>query len=78
MVKPEKQARVALTSSSDRLSELLSWHRRLGHPSFIVMKNSMLSFFLYINDSSLHCELCFGQEPLCSYPPSINNKFCAF
>ncbi|XP_024165520.1 uncharacterized protein LOC112172419 [Rosa chinensis] len=49
---------LALTLNSDRLSELWLWHRRLGHPSFGVMKKSMPSLFLGVSESSLHCETC--------------------
>ena len=49
---------VALTLSSDRVKEVWLWHRRMGHPSFGVMKKSIPSLFVGIKESSLQCETC--------------------
>ena len=44
--KPGAQSRTALTSNSDKLSEIWLWHRRLGHPSFTLMKKPCLLYLL--------------------------------
>ncbi|XP_024187552.2 uncharacterized protein LOC112192448 isoform X2 [Rosa chinensis] len=75
----EPEQPLALTSSSDRLSELWLWHRRLGHPSFGVMKKSMPSLFLGISDSSLHCETCaLAKSHRSSYPSSFHSSTMPF
>ncbi|PRQ48694.1 putative RNA-directed DNA polymerase [Rosa chinensis] len=55
-VKPEKAVQAALISTgvTNQVEELWLWHRRLGHPSFSVMKKSMPSLFLGIDESKLH------------------------
>nr|AFP55546.1 gag-pol polyprotein [Rosa rugosa] len=70
---------LTLTLSSDRLSEVWLWHRRLGHPSFRVMKKSMPSLFLGISDSSLHCETCaLAKSHRSSYPSSFHSSTMPF
>ncbi|PRQ52211.1 putative GAG-pre-integrase domain-containing protein [Rosa chinensis] len=56
--KPGAQSRVALTSNSDKISEIWLWHRRLGHPSFSLMKTTMPTLFIGVNESALRCETC--------------------
>ena len=53
--KPGAQPRTALMSTSDKLGEVWLWHRRLGHPSFSVMKKSMPSLFIGVDESVLRC-----------------------
>nr|XP_011465358.1 PREDICTED: uncharacterized protein LOC105351732 [Fragaria vesca subsp. vesca] len=70
---------LALTLNSDRLSELWLWHRRLGHPSFGVMKKSMPSLFLGIHESILHCETCaLAKSHRSSYPLSFHSSTMPF
>ncbi|XP_040362272.1 uncharacterized protein LOC112202395 [Rosa chinensis] len=70
---------LALTLNSDRLSELWLWHRRLGHPSFGVMKKSMPSLFLGVSESSLHCETCaLAKSHRSSYPSSFHSSTMPF
>ena len=70
---------VALTLSSDRVKEIWLWHRRMGHPSFGVMKKSMSSLFFGIKESSLHCETCvFAKSHKSSYSPSFSSSSAPF
>ncbi|PRQ35370.1 putative RNA-directed DNA polymerase [Rosa chinensis] len=70
---------LALTLNSDRLSELWLWHRRLGYPSFGVMKKSMPSLFLGVSESSLHCETCaLAKSHRSSYPSSFHSSTMPF
>ncbi|PRQ56600.1 putative RNA-directed DNA polymerase [Rosa chinensis] len=70
---------LALTLNSDRLNELWLWHRRLGHPSFGVMKKSMPSLFLGFSESRLHCETCaLAKSHRTSYPSSFHSSTMPF
>ena len=70
---------LALTLNSNRLSELWLWHRRLGHPSFRVMKKSMPSLFLGISESTLHCETCaLAKSHRSSYPLAFHSSTMPF
>ncbi|PRQ17544.1 putative RNA-directed DNA polymerase [Rosa chinensis] len=73
--KPGAQSRTALTSNSDKLSEVWLWHRRLGHPSFSLMKKYMPTLFIGVNESVLRCETCvLAKSHRATYPPSFSNK----
>ena len=73
--KPGTQSRTALITTSDRLSEVWLWHRRLGHPSFPVMKKSMPSLFIGVDESVLRCETCvLGKSHRSTYSPSLSQK----
>lgn len=77
--KPGKLGIAALTSSSDQLSEIFLWHRRLGHPSFGNMKKSMPSLFIGITESVLHCETCvLAKSHRVSYPLSYSKSSIPF
>ena len=70
---------VALTLNSDRVKQIWLWHRRMGHPSFGVMKKSMPSLFVGIKESSLHCETCvFAKSHKSSYSPSLSSSSAPF
>ncbi len=70
---------VALILSFDLVKEIWLWHRRMGHPSFGVMKKSMPSLFFGIKESSLHCETCvFAKSHKSSYSPSFSSSFAPF
>lgn len=43
---------------TDQIEELWLWHRRLGHPSFSVIKKLMPTLFFSTDESKLHCESC--------------------
>ena len=73
--KPGARASTALTSSSDKLSEIWLWHRRLGHPSFSLMKKSIPTLFIGVSETVLHCETCvLAKSHRITYSPSISNK----
>ena len=66
---------MALMSNSDKLSEVWLWHRRLGHPSFSVMKKSMPSLFICVDESVLHYETCvLGKSHRSTYSSRISNE----
>ncbi|XP_024185099.1 uncharacterized protein LOC112189935 [Rosa chinensis] len=80
-MKPEKAVQAALISTgvTNRVEELWLWHRRLGHPSFSVMKKSMPSLFLGIDESKLHCESCvLAKSHRTSYPLSTTRSSFPF
>ncbi|PRQ29721.1 putative RNA-directed DNA polymerase [Rosa chinensis] len=73
--KPGAQSRVALTSNSDKISEIWLWHRRLGHPSFSLMKTTMPTLFIGVNESALRCETCvLAKSHRATYSPRMSNK----
>ena len=73
--KPGAPSRTALISTSDKLSEVWLWHRRLGHSSFSVMKKSMPNLFISVDESLLCCETCvLGKSHRSTYSPSTSNK----
>ncbi|PRQ56213.1 putative RNA-directed DNA polymerase [Rosa chinensis] len=73
--KPGAQSRVALTSNSDKISEIWLWHRCLGHPSFSLMKTTMPTLFLGVNKSALRCETCvLAKSHRATYSPRVSNK----
>ena len=80
-MKPEKAVQAALISTgvTNQVEELWLWHRRLGHPSFSVMKKSMPSLFLGIDESKLHCESCvLAKSHRTSYPLSTTRSSFPF
>ncbi|PRQ47582.1 putative RNA-directed DNA polymerase [Rosa chinensis] len=80
-MKPEKAVQAALISTgvTNQVEELWLWHRRLGHPSFSVMKKSMPSLFLGIDESKLHCESCvLAKSHRTSYPLSTTRSSSPF
>ncbi|PRQ58292.1 putative RNA-directed DNA polymerase [Rosa chinensis] len=73
--KPGAPSRAALTLNSDKLSEVWLWHRRLGHPSFSLMRKTMPTLFIGVDESVLHCETCvLAKSHRATYSPSISNK----
>ncbi|KAJ7954112.1 Retrovirus-related Pol polyprotein from transposon TNT 1-94 [Quillaja saponaria] len=62
----------ALHSSSTTSSqqELVQWHRRLGHPSFLVLGNMFPNLIKQCTMSNLTCDACeFAKHTRSSYPP---------
>ena len=54
-------------------------HRRLGHPSFNVLKILFLLLFKGIDVESLHCDICeFVKHCRVSFPISNNRTFVPF
>ncbi|PRQ21141.1 putative RNA-directed DNA polymerase [Rosa chinensis] len=73
--KPGAQSLVALTSNSDKISEIWLWHRRLGHPPFSLMKTTMPTLFIGVNESALRCETCvLAKSHRATYSPRVSNK----
>ncbi|XP_062009190.1 putative F-box protein At3g52320 isoform X2 [Rosa rugosa] len=73
--KPGAQSRAALTLSSDKLSEIWLWNRRLGHSSFSLMRKTMPTLFIGVDESVLHCETCvLAKSHRATYSPSVSNK----
>ena len=59
------QALFALSASSSSLHDSLLWHCRLGHPSFVKLKETLP----WLNLSEFHCESCeLGKHHRSSYP----------
>ena len=62
---PGLQALFALSASSSSLHDSLLWHCRLGHPSFIKLKETLP----WLTLSEFHCESCeLGKHHRSSYP----------
>ncbi|KAJ7946112.1 Retrovirus-related Pol polyprotein from transposon TNT 1-94 [Quillaja saponaria] len=62
----------ALHSSSTTSSqqELVQWHHRLGHPSFLVLGNMFPNLIKQCTMSNLTCDACeFAKHTRSSYPP---------
>ena len=73
--RPGAQSRAALISNFDKLNEVWLWQRRLGHPSFSVMKKTMHTLFIGVDESVLRCETCvLAKCHRATYSPSISNK----
>ena len=45
-------------SHSNKESEIMMWHFRLGHPNFLYLKILFPSLFINKNPSLFHCEVC--------------------
>ena len=59
------QALFALSASSSSLHDFFLWHCRLGHPSFVKLKETLP----WLNLSEFHCESCeLGKHHRSSYP----------
>ena len=59
------QALFALSASSSSLHDSFLWHCRLGHPSFVKLKETLP----WLNLSEFHCESCeLGKHHISSYP----------
>ena len=59
------QALFALSASSSSLHDSFLWHCRLGHPSFVKLKETLP----WLNLSEFHCESCeLGKHHRSSYP----------
>ena len=59
------QALFALSASSSSLHDSLLWHCRLGHPSFVKLKETLP----WLHLSEFHCESCeLGKHHRSSYP----------
>ena len=59
--------------------EILQWHRRLGHPSFFVLKKLYLSLFLRTQQESLFCDACeYAKHTRNSYPLNNNKSTIPF
>ena len=43
---------------SNKESEIMMWHFRLGHPIFLYLKHLFPSLFINKNPNSFHCEVC--------------------
>lgn len=50
------QTVLILIEVTNQLEELWLWHQRFRHPSFNVMKKSISSLFMGIDESKLHYE----------------------
>ena len=62
------QALFALSASSSSLHDSLLWHCRLGHPSFVKLKETLP----WLHLSEFHCESCeLGKHHRSSYPLRI-------
>ena len=62
------QALFALSASSSSLLDSLLWHCRLGHPSFVKLKETLP----WLHLSEFHCESCeLGKHHRSSYPSRI-------
>ena len=72
---PGAQSRISLITTFDRLREVWLWHRRLGHNFFVVMKQSMHSLFIGVDESVLHCETyVLGKSHRSTYSPRKSVK----
>eukprot|EP00252_Welwitschia_mirabilis_P002409 TRINITY_DN1235_c0_g1_i6.p1 TRINITY_DN1235_c0_g1~~TRINITY_DN1235_c0_g1_i6.p1 ORF type:complete len:1428 (+),score=264.56 TRINITY_DN1235_c0_g1_i6:585-4868(+) len=59
--------------------EILQWHRRLGHPSFVVLEKLFPSLFRKTSLDSLFCEACeLAKHTRCSYHLSKNKSSIPF
>ncbi|CAL5379719.1 unnamed protein product [Camellia sinensis] len=59
--------------------DIWSWHRRLRHPSFLLLKHLFLSVFEKNNVSDFQCESCqLGKQHRASFAPSINKSLVLF
>lgn len=61
------------------IRQLLQWHRRLRHPSFVLMQRLFPSFFRQYNNHDLACDACeFAKYRRFSYPSSLNKRTAPF
>ena len=47
------------TSSNSVCEQIMLWHHRLGHPSFLYLKHLFPTLFKNIDCSFFHCESCY-------------------
>jgi transposase InsO family protein len=59
--------------SSKAETEIWTWHRRLGHPSFSYLNKLLPSLFVDLKTSDFQCETCVkAKSHRVSYKPSLN------
>ncbi|KAJ7961715.1 Retrovirus-related Pol polyprotein from transposon TNT 1-94 [Quillaja saponaria] len=64
------QSSASITSQQ----QLVQWHRRLGHPSFLVLGNMFPDLLKHCTMNNLLCDACeFAEHKRASYP-LLNNK----
>ena len=57
--------------NKDVRQEIIQWHRRLGHPSFFVLKKLFPKLFTNLSVETLFCDACeFAKHTRVSYPLS--------
>ena len=54
----QAQSLSSSTSSITVCEQIMLWHLRLGHPSFLYVKHLFRSLFKNLDCNSLHCETC--------------------
>ena len=65
--------------SANKAEDIYLWHRRLGHPSFSLLKHLFPSLVLNKNVSDYPCEPCeLGKHHRASFAPSINKSSVPF
>ena len=57
-------------NQSNKISTIMLWHYRLGHPNFVYLKHLFPSLFVNINPQSLRCDICqFSKHSRHSFIP---------
>ncbi|CAL5350327.1 unnamed protein product [Camellia sinensis] len=75
---PDKLA-YSSTTSSTTSTDVWLWHRRLGHPSFHLLKHLFPSSFANHHVSDFLCESCqLGKQHRASFAPSLNKSLVPF
>ncbi|CAL5365889.1 unnamed protein product [Camellia sinensis] len=75
---PDKLA-YSSTTSSTTPTDVWLWHRRLGHPSFHLLKHLFPSSFANHHVSDFLCESCqLGKQHRASFAPSLNKSLVPF
>lgn len=66
-------------TSSDKMNEILLWHKRLEHPSLRYMQKLFPKLFTNFKHENFVCETCFkAKNHRSTYLPSDNKKLAPF
>ena len=69
------KAHLSASSSTNRISRIWMWHKRLGHPSFGYLKKLYPSLFSGYEDKKFDCETCIrAKSHRVSFPSSLNKS----
>jgi transposase InsO family protein len=70
-----EKAHLSTSSSTNRISRIWMWHKRLGHPSFGYLKRLYPSLFSDCEDKNFDCETCIrAKSHRVSFPSSLNKS----
>jgi GAG-pre-integrase domain/Integrase core domain/gag-polypeptide of LTR copia-type len=69
------KAHFSTSSSTNRISRIWMWHKRLGHPSFGYMKRLYPSLFFGCENEKFDCKTCIrAKSHRVSFPSSLNKS----